>query len=147
MSNPVCHVIRPDGWEIPAGAALIHGITTEMAHEAGKPLSEVLDALEITILAADRIVAHNTEFDIPVLGAEFLRAGRRDPLAGKPRTCTMRSLTDWCKIPGPYGYKWPTLQELHEKLFSEKFEDAHRAETDVLACARCYREARARGIL
>ncbi len=52
----------------------------------------------------------------------------------------MQATTNYCRLPGPYGYKWPTLQELHMKLFQESFEDAHHALVDVRACARCYFE-------
>ena len=43
----------------------------------------------------------------------------------------------FCKIPGKYGYKWPTLSELHLKLFDFDFEGAHDALLDVKACAKC----------
>jgi len=38
------------------------------------------------------------------------------------------------------GFKWPTLEELHQKLFSEDFPDAHNAAADVVATARCFLE-------
>ena len=42
-------------------------------------------------------------------------------------------------LPGRYGrYKWPTLSELHVKLFGKDFEGAHGARADVGACAACY---------
>jgi hypothetical protein len=50
----------------------------------------------------------------------------------------MKGATNFCCLPGPYGYKWPTLQELYKVLFNETLEDAHRALADVRACARCY---------
>jgi DNA polymerase III epsilon subunit-like protein len=52
----------------------------------------------------------------------------------------MQAATSYCRLPGPYGFKWPTLQELHLKLFNETFAGAHRALADVRACARCYFE-------
>jgi len=36
------------------------------------------------------------------------------------------------------SYKWPTLIELHEKLFGEKPEISHDAKADTMACLRCY---------
>ena len=33
-----------------------------------------------------------------------------------------------------------SLSDLHEMLFQEKFDNAHRAESDVLATARCLRK-------
>jgi DNA polymerase III subunit epsilon len=52
----------------------------------------------------------------------------------------MQLATNFCRLPGPYGYKWPSLQELHLKLFNEQFKGAHQALADVRACARCYFE-------
>ena len=76
------------------------------------------------------------------LGSELLRAGRPNTVEAKPRLCTMQSATNHCRIPGPYGYKWPKLDELHRKLFNEPLAGAHRALVDVRACARCYFELR-----
>jgi DNA polymerase III epsilon subunit-like protein len=50
----------------------------------------------------------------------------------------MEKSTDYCKIPGPYGYKWPSLSEPYFKLFNKDFEDAHDAFVDVRACAECF---------
>jgi hypothetical protein len=59
----------------------------------------------------------------------------------------MESSTNYCRIPGPYGYKWPKLSELHFKLFGEYFEEAHNASVDVRATFRCFWEMRKRGLL
>jgi DNA polymerase III epsilon subunit-like protein len=86
------------------------------------------------------LVAHNMQFDEKILGAELLRAGYPNVVDAKNRRCTMQAATNYCRLPGPYGFKWPTLQELHLKLFNESFDGAHRALVDVRACARCYFE-------
>ena len=52
----------------------------------------------------------------------------------------MESSTGYCRIPGPYGYKWPKLSELHRKLFGEDFAEAHNAAADIQATERCFRE-------
>ncbi|WP_339902258.1 DNA polymerase III subunit alpha, partial [uncultured Cyclobacterium sp.] len=48
--------------------------------------------------------------------------------------------TEFCAIPGGKGgkFKWPTLFELHQKLFGEGFGDAHDAAYDVDATAKCF---------
>lgn len=133
-------IVKPSGFLIPSDAAKIHGITTEMALQNGVELATVLSAIAPQIDAAAVLVAHNIPFDEKILGAEFLRAGRPNPVESKERRCTMQSATNYCQLPGMYGYKWPTLQELHNKLFNQPFEGAHRALVDVRACARCYFE-------
>ena len=139
------HIIRPDGFVIPNEAARIHGITTERALAEGIPLSTVLDLVAAAMEQAGVLIAHNIAFDEKVLGAEFLRAGRANPLERLPRRCTMTTTADLCRLPGLYGFKWPKLTELHQTLFGEGFEGAHQAISDVRACARCYHELRRRG--
>ncbi len=46
----------------------------------------------------------------------------------------------YCQIPGPYGFKWPTLEQLHEKLFKTRLREMHEAEADVSTCAKCFFE-------
>lgn len=140
-------IIKPDGFTIPVEAARIHGITTEIAAAQGVDLKTAVDAIVAEIEKATVLIAHNVQFDEKILGAELLRLGYANHVEAKPRKCTMQASTNYCKLPGPYGYKWPKLQELHQKLFSESFEGAHRALTDVRACARCYFELVRLGVL
>ena len=135
-------MVKPQGFKIPPDAARVHGITTEMALEQGVALEGVLETFSAVLDASSLLIAHNVQFDEKIVGAEFLRSGRPNIMATKKRFCTMHSSTDFCRLPGPYGFKWPTLQQLHAKLFRESFEGAHRALTDVRACARCYFELR-----
>lgn len=141
-----CRIIRPDGFAIPSDAARVHGITTERALAEGIPLAEALDEILPRIEQAAVVVAHNISFDEKILGAECLRLGRPHPLAGKKTRCTMKEATDFCALPGYYGYKYPNLTELHRKLFQKAFADAHDALADVRACKAAFYELRARGI-
>jgi len=141
------YIIKPDGFSIPAEAAKIHGITDEIANRAGVALKPVLEEIAADISTAAVLIAHNIQFDEKIVGAEFLRAGSRNHLEAKPRKCTMLSSTNYCGIPGPYGNKWPKLQELHAKLFREVFPDAHNALADVRACSKCYFELRRIGVM
>ncbi|OGA01286.1 MAG: DNA polymerase III subunit epsilon [Betaproteobacteria bacterium RIFCSPLOWO2_02_FULL_62_17] len=136
------YIIKPDGFTIPADAARVHGITTAMAAKEGVELGLVLDAASASMSKASTLFAHNISFDEKILGAELLRAGLANLVESKPRRCTMQESTDYCRLPGRYGFKWPTLQELHLKLFNQPLDGAHRALVDVRACARCYFELR-----
>ena len=71
------------------------------------------------------------------MGAELLRNGLENSLYEKEHICTMNASTDFCKIPGPYGYKWPKLEELYKILFDESF-NAHNALDDIRATTRCF---------
>ncbi len=134
------YVVKPEGFVIPNDAAKIHGITTDKAQRIGVALQFVLREVETSIQQASVLVAHNMQFDEKILGAEFLRSGQPNVVASKERRCTMTAATNFCRLPGPYGYKWPTLQELHVKLFNEPFTGAHQVLVDVRACSRCYFE-------
>ena len=116
------YIIRPDGFEIPADAASVHGITTEKALEEGRDLAEVIDEFMADFDKATFIVGHNVSFDQNIVGAELVRLHRPDVMTSKRTYCTMQAGTNFCKIPGKYGYKWPKLMELYVKLFGHDFE-------------------------
>ena len=140
-------VVKPDGFVIPQEAARVHGISTEQALRDGALLHSVLSEFATCIPKASVLVAHNIRFDEKIVGAELLRTGHLNVLESKKRTCTMLSATDYCQLPGRYGFKWPTLQELHSTLFNESFDGAHDALSDVRACARCFFELKFRKIV
>ena len=139
-------IIRPDGFDIPADASRVHGISTAFARERGTPLIDVLHTFSHQAESMT-LVAHNMSFDEKIVGAELLRSGMVNVMSRRPRFCTMTSTTDWCAIPGPYGYKWPSLAELHQKVFGTGFKDAHSATSDVRATASCYWEMKRRKLL
>jgi len=140
-------IIRPDGFTIPGDAAKVHGITTERALAEGVSLGEVVSQFKADLDVADCIVCHNVDFDKKIVGAEMIRLGMQDEVDGMKSLCTMKTTTDFCKIPGKYGYKYPRLQELHRKLFCEDFDDAHNAMSDIEATERCFWELRKRRII
>lgn len=140
------YMIKPEGFVIPESATAIHGISTEKALKEGRPAVEVLREFSEAIKGAARLVAHNLDFDEKMVRVELLRQGMPDALE-VPKICTMKASTKYCKIPGPYGDKWPKLSELHIKLFEVDFEDQHNAASDVLCCAKCFFELRRRDII
>jgi len=141
-------IVKPKGFTIPEAASKIHGITDVIAHEKGKNLSAVLDNIYYQITQATILVGHNIAFDNKILGAEIIRKGCY-PKIKPPRIkiCTMFSSTKFCNIPGLYGLKWPSLTELHNKLFGREFEGAHDATFDIEATAKCFWELVRLGII
>jgi DNA polymerase III epsilon subunit-like protein len=141
------YIIRPQGFTIPQAATNVHGISTERAYQEGVPLALALKEFSALLNQSRFLVAHNLNFDEKIIGAEFLRA--RVPIASKniKKICTMKLATDYCQIPSNNGYKWPSLSELHQKLFAKDFEDAHDALVDVKACADCFFEMKRRGLI
>ena len=142
------YIIKPAGFSIPAAASSIHGISTEKAMQEGLDLNMVLKEFEASVKNTKYLVAHNMSFDEKIVGAEFLRNGFRNVVNSKKKICTMKSTTDYCAIPGRYGYKWPALHELHQKLFAKPIQgQQHNALVDVEATAKCFWELKKIGVL
>ena len=144
------YIIQPEGFEIPIDAKMVHHISTKYAAEHGKPLDEVLDIFMQSASKATRLVGHNIDFDLCILGCEFLRKKGENPLPNwkKMDTCTEKT-AEFCQLPGGKGgkFKLPRLEEFHQILFGEKFGDAHNAAADVEATARVFLELIRRGVL
>ncbi len=136
------HIVRPDGFMIPADATKIHGITHAHALRVGRDLGKVLDEF---LDAGDRpgttLVAHNLDYDRGVLGGELVRQTKSLRFLEMPGICTMKETTELCALPRPgggFGHKWPTLEELHRYCFGFSYEGAHDAAADIGACARAF---------
>lgn len=140
-------IIKPENFIIPKESEAVHGISTARAKKEGIKLDEALMEFANAIERSKTLVAHNISFDEKIMGAEFLRKEIEHQLFNRPKICTMHKSTNFCKIRNGYGYKWPKLIELHEKLFDSDFDGAHDALADVKACARCFFELKERGVI
>jgi len=140
-------LIRPNGFKIPLDVSKLTGITTEKALNEGFDITEVLMEFLSDFEKVNTIVGHNIDFDLNIVRAEFYRLKIKENLEAKPSVCTMKSSTDFCKLPGYYGYRFPKLQVLYKKLFGEEFNNAHNAASDVAATRRCFFELLKRGII
>ncbi len=141
------HVIRPDGFKIPMDAEKVHGISTAIANRIGAPVADVLDEFMDALGESSILVAHNLSFDTGILGAEFYRIGTKRPFRNVTHVCTMKEATDYCALPGPYGSKWPKLEELHHKLFRKRVKETHDAGVDTATCAKCFFELKRLGLI
>jgi DNA polymerase III epsilon subunit-like protein len=153
-------ILNQEGRTIPDEAIKIHGITSEVANKSEYFANQVLPIFIDNASQAEVIVGHNLYFDISIVKANLLRLYEHDPdfasikeyicsaLAKEKRIDTMQKSTKYCdiKVPGTNRIKWPSLVELHHKLFEESF-DAHQSKNDVIATRRCYFELKKRGVL
>ncbi len=135
-------IIKPDGFDIPFVVTKIHGISTEKAEKEGIPFLEAIEHFKNSLAKAKVIIGHNIDFDQNILGSEMYRYNVGEDLLEKPLADTMKQSVNYCAIPGGRGggYKFPKLEELYTKLFSEGFYQAHNAAADVNATARCFFE-------
>lgn len=127
--------IRPDvnDYAMTEGAQRAHGLTIEFLNEHGVPVTEALTEYSSAIDNGRIMVAHNASHDMKQIRAELRRAGMQDRFEQSPNLCTMRAMTDICKIPprgGRGGYKWPALSEALLFIGSQSLGD-HSAINDA----------------
>jgi DNA polymerase III epsilon subunit-like protein len=125
-------------------ATAIHHITTEkMLREGVSPQTVYADFLE-SVENTEYIIAHNLEFDLPILECELLRNGFDNTvLKQKKYFCTMKYGKELCRVYDRTGRrKNPKLSELFGELyFSDstlQFEGLHSAAADMLVTYRCF---------
>ena len=145
-------IVRPDGWEIPAEAAAIHGITTEHALKVGLPAHLVLPLFFSMWWRADVRIGHNESFDARMLRIAIHRHG---DLQGIPSPdewkagiaeCTQAMATPLLNLPPTdkmlrAGFTKPksaTLKEAHRHLVGAELEGAHSAIVDARGCMAVY---------
>lgn len=126
----------------------VHQITREKSESNGIPIKEVLNEFVQTIQTADVIVGHNIIFDKRIITVELYRHDMKNCFYNRngaiSEYCTMKRTTELCAIPrvnkktGETYNKFPTLSELHTKLFGNDPKGTHNAIADVMICLRCY---------
>lgn len=114
----------------------IHGITQNMANRYGKPIKEVLIDFRTAVSKSDVLVAHNIEFDMNIIQAEFYRAGL-DPMEvlTVPKTCTLHRAMCVLNLT-----RYPKLNDLYNRLYPlhSNWIQSHRALDDTEKCALSY---------
>ena len=146
---------------IPEDSIKIHGVTNEMSTRIGVPIEEILNKFFYYLKTVDEIVGHNISFDINIIRVELLRliystseqCPKNDLNTQKYNLhaitnfkniyCTMNKSIDLCNIQavsknGKSYLKFPSLLELHEKLFCSKPQNLHNSLNDVIVTLRCF---------
>lgn len=145
----ICELVKPDGWTIPKEKFFLdNNMSTERCEQDGVSMPGLLSLFVglIETHNVELLIAHNLAFDSKIIGAEMLRYSVSSSRKVE-KFCTMLSTTNVCKIIGPYGYKWPKLEELHRFLFDSDFDGAHDAMNDVEATAKCFFELKKRNLI
>jgi DNA polymerase III epsilon subunit-like protein len=140
----------------------IHKITNEMCEQSGIELSSVLESFFEDIKKSDMVIGHNVQFDLNMVKIELLRLIENDSLPNKKIRlykdilyqvtyvtlfrCSMEETKDYCNIlikskKGNNMYvKFPSLLELHQKLFNTTPQHLHNSLHDVIVTLRCFIE-------
>lgn len=141
-------LIKPDGWEISAEITKLTGLTMDRLNAEGVPIVEAMTVYTTAILEGRTVVCHNSQFDMKMCRSELRRLGMPDLFEQSPNLCTMRALTDVCKIP-PHGnrggYKFPKLSEACVFFGLTEYGD-HSSLNDARAVVGLMRAMRERGI-
>lgn len=154
--------------EVNPDSIKIHGITTEISLTKGIPVEIPIEQFFNDLKKVDLLVGHNLSFDMDMIRVELMRLIHFNVLKQnedldmyydklvkyykndlhylnnfKNTYCTMKTTIDLCKIVvinkkgNPY-FKFPKLNELHEKLFQTKPENLHNSLNDIVVTLRCY---------
>jgi len=138
-------IVKPDGWEVPKESSDVHGITQAISLQFGLPEKQVAETFLAMLKKAGLLVAHNLQFDkfiarIAMRRYELITDADDQWWKTFPTFCTMREMTNICKLPGKFEgkFKWPNLQEAYQTAFGKPFTGAHDAMADLRACKEIY---------
>ncbi len=148
--EPTHYIINQEGREIPKEASDINGITTEITNKSEDKFCDIIPGLILVGYDCEIVVGHGLYFDTSTIKANILRdiqlgsnligfEQATETLHKHKRIDTMRSAIKMCR-------KWPTLSELHMKIFRKGFE-AHNNVEDLEATRRCCKWMKAKGIV
>lgn len=138
------YIVKPKGWIVTMETTKIHGITHDYALTHGHCMNDCLDRFIHIANQADIICGFNIYFDTSILKANAIRENRNykemfvKALDKSKRLDLMYKTIKFVGAKQPNGAgKFPSLVELHYKLFNKNFK-AHDALEDVLATKRCF---------
>lgn len=132
-------LVKPVGYEIPEGAAKVHGWTTERALQdpSAVNLTDALDDITFHMLYAERndipIVIYNAPFDATLLLREYERVNMPPPRPILEGPIIDPLVMDKWVDKYRKGKRWLSVTCEH---YGVVLDDAHTAEADAVAAAR-----------
>lgn len=135
------------GVDIPQESVNIHGISKKISERKGEKLWDIMNKFDAALIDSDMVIGHNISFDKRVYMVEAIRNRRRQYFTRdgvrKAEYCTMKKSKELCNIQrvsakGETYLKYPSLSELHDKLFGFIPKGTHDSMADVLICLRCF---------
>lgn len=132
-------LINPMAMELDPDALKRAGLKEEQLEADSVDIKKVLSEFCTVVDKAMYIFAFNLQYSENVMLAELYRNNMDHKFMQAERFCLMRESTYFCKIMGRDGrYKWPSLTELHAKLFNVGYEGVGNAQKDIMAISRCF---------
>ncbi len=130
---------------IPADSIRIHGIDDSAILQKGEKPAHVWNDFIKDLENCDYLVAHNVDFDIPLIEYELSRLHIENPFAGKRKICTMKLGKNICKIPAEdgNGFKYPALDEMFKiamwgRLTDQPITGLHDAYADAAITSKIF---------
>ncbi len=145
----------PEGVTPHPKALETHGITPEMCNTFGVEKKQALALLRYAVLRSDRVIAHNAEYDMALVGFDATRADVPHPVPASMILCTCDAATPIVNLPPTpamirAGFNKPkraSLAECWRYFFDEELSGAHDALVDTRGCARVYRHLVESGLI
>lgn len=148
LTEEADYIVNPVGMDIAPQALKKAGLTEEIIGEHGVDVKVALEHFNQALEKAMYVFAFNLQYSENVVLAEFYRANMMHKMYQPDRYCLMRESTYFCRLKGRGGgYKWPSLTELHKKIFNASFEGAGNAQKDIMAISRCFNKLLSMGEL
>jgi len=134
------HYIKTD-FEINQEAINIHGITNEHVQENGIPIAQALTEFMEDLETTEILIAHNLDFDVPIIDAELLRLGKKKRLFRKRKICTLRYGSGLTKKFGTFR-RFPKLTYLCTCIYGGNEIDftSHDARQDVILTGKIFEQ-------
>ncbi len=131
-------IIKPYGFEVNSEALRLTHLTQDQL-DKGEDIKEVLEQFNKSISAAKYGFAHNLKFNESVITSALVAQNIKPEITRLETYCLMQEGTYFCRLPKKGGgFKWPSLQELHVKLYNKKYTPTNNARADVVAAAKCF---------
>lgn len=140
-------LVKPDGWEIPAEATAIHGISTEQAHDEGEDIDDVLvsvsERLSQWLGKRFPVAAMNASYDFTCLEATSIRRGIFAPMlsermGGRRFVAPVVDPFVLDRHADKYRPGKRTLTDLAQLYDVPLGDDAHDSSADALAAVRLW---------
>lgn len=130
--------------EIPIEASRVNHIYKSTIREKGSPTKDVLRLFAETAAKTVFLVAHNIDFDLPILKAEMYRNNIEHNLDSRVQLCTMTQSQYFVRATNSQGHvKYPKLNELYMKCFfgspyAGQLNNLHDSDIDVMVTAKSF---------
>ena len=122
-----------------SSAFQINKLNPDVIRKIGKQPKEAYEDIMYDLQHCSVIIAHNLQFDLPILKNEFAKYEIDFNFKNIEEFCTM-TFSEKLVNKGKVDNKYPKLTELYKFLFNHEVKQFHNANSDVNILAKCVKE-------